>query len=56
MLVVYVMNLIGLGLSDEVYFNYLMVVVFCGKRYGKWVKLVEDFIEVLIIKLFVKWY
>lgn len=48
---VYVMNLIGSGLSDEAHFNYMMAAVPRGRRFGKWAKLVEDTSDVLIIKL-----
>lgn len=53
---VYVMNLIGAGLTDQMHLNYYLATIRQGKRYGKWAKLHEDLENKCMAKLFAdKW-
>lgn len=52
----YVMNLIGGGLSDQAHYNYYLHTISKGKRYGKWAKLTEDNLDKLIAKLLMSYY
>ncbi|QFR56006.1 sliding clamp loader subunit [Serratia phage Muldoon] len=49
---VYVMNLIGAGMSDQMHLNYYLATIRQGKRYGKWAKLHEDLEDKCMAKLF----
>lgn len=51
LMAVNVMNLIGVGLSEQAHFNYYLHAIPQGKRYGKWAKLSEDTSELLIIRV-----
>ena len=53
---VYVMNLVGQGLSDQAHFNYMKHAVPKGKRYGKWAKLTEDSNKMLVLKVIQAFY
>ncbi|ADB81542.1 putative clamp loader small subunit [Klebsiella phage vB_KpnM_VPA32] len=53
---VYVMNLVGSGLSDEAHFNYLKAAVPRGRRFGKWAKLNESAQETLVLKVLMNHY
>ena len=53
---VYVMNLVGHGLSDQMHFDYLQGSIRKGKRYGKWAKMTEQndikLIQTVLSKLY----
>lgn len=51
---VYVMNLLGGGLSEQMHFNYYLATIRQGKRYGKWAKINEDLEDKCIAMLFSK--
>jgi hypothetical protein len=53
---VYVMNLVGQGLSDQAHYNYMMASVPRGRRYGKWAKLTENIQDALILQVIMTYY
>lgn len=53
---VYVMNLVGGGLSDQAHFNYMKAAIPQGRRYGKWAKLNENSLDTLIHKVLMLYY
>lgn len=53
---VYVMNLVGQGLSDQAHYNYMMASVPRGRRYGKWAKLTENTLDALILQVIMTYY
>lgn len=56
MMSVNVMNLVGVGLSDQAHFNYYFHSITQGKRYGKWAKPEVDPAMLLILKVLMKLY